>query len=145
MPRLRCCPVETFENNRAQHLRDMVHDHLHDLVSQCRIVLYIRPLIDLLISRYSQLTAYEDFPMDFEAFSAKNVTNPNLFWSRRLNPWFNAFGRANVSARGYIQKELTKQDVVLDFCNHMLALEPEGLENAQPQKYQAQRGLFSQR
>jgi hypothetical protein len=106
--------AEYFECVEPRIFKDIVDQHFAPVVDEIKIVAYVRPHAQRLLSGYSEALKIGWFQDDLEAFFQKNVTDGTLNYAPRFAKWRDAFGDAFI-LRPMIAKEIVGGSVLDDF------------------------------
>jgi len=96
--------------------------HWPDLHADMRLITYIRPHHEKLLSSFSERVKLGQAPKDFNAFADDVFAGKLLDYLPRLQAWREVFGE-RFEVRPFVHKELYQQDVVADFFRYLLGHE----------------------
>ncbi|UWQ05820.1 hypothetical protein [Aliiroseovarius crassostreae] len=99
------------------HMAEILQDF------EVKIIVYLRPQFDYAISMIQQVRKHGGVEVSPEFWASG--TAPMLDYAARLKPFFDAFGKENVTIRQYDQRQFQKGDLFHDFLS-TLSLEFEG-------------------
>lgn len=106
--------AEYFETVDADVLKDIVDQHFAPVVDEIKVVAYVRPHAQRLLSGYSEALKIGWFQDGLEAFFRKNVTDGTLDYAPRFAKWQEAFGDSFI-LRPMIAEEIVCGSVLDDF------------------------------
>lgn len=106
--------AEYFETVDVDVLKEIVEQHFAPLVDEIKVVAYVRPHAQRLLSGYSEALKIGWFQGDLETFFQKNVVDETLHYAPRFAKWREAFGDAFI-LRPMIAEEMVGGSVLEDF------------------------------
>ena len=123
--------TETFESVSPSILSDEIGRRLGGLYDDLKVISYIRPHGERLLSAYSQKVKTGQEGAGLGPFARAAIGRNAFFFSERLKAWRAAFGDAFI-ARPYVRSALRDQDVVADFLHETLGMTPADLGVDEP-------------
>ena len=106
--------AEHFEFVSPHDLANFLDKYLPETVSHLRLIAYIRPHADNLLSRFGERSKIGLRCASPAQLHRKFLANGLLMYAPRLREWRNVFG-TKVTFKPFIRRMLYEQDVVLDF------------------------------
>lgn len=119
--------AESFEAIRPGLVRRTLARHLPEFTGRTRLVVYLRPHAERLVSSFAEQVKQGFFHGDLDAFLAAAREDGWLAYAPRLRRWRDVFGDA-LTVRPMVRSRLTDGDVVADF----LACALPGLQVTRP-------------
>lgn len=111
---------EGFEHMRAARVAKKINETLGLLIGETRIVLYVRPHYDRIISNYIHHEKIGQSRGSLDQFIERTSTRRTFASSERIGNLLGAFGKDSVVVRPFTRKELIQGDVLADFSVHGL-------------------------
>lgn len=108
---------ERFEFAPPAAVRDAIEQHLPEAADAMRIIIYVRPHADRLVSGYAQNVKQGIYNGDLAGFVDEMQENGRLSYCDRLLNWRDTFGPERVEIRPMIRDRLVQQCVVHDFLS----------------------------
>jgi len=121
--------AEHFEFVDPEAVRDAIARHLPAYAGRIRLVAYVRPHADRLVSTFAERTKKGLFHKPLTAMHEKLVEDRLLFYAPRFEKWRALFGDA-FTLRPFVKNRLYQGDVVRDFFHYLL--ESEAFEITRP-------------
>ena len=106
--------AEHFEFVDPERVARAIERHLPGYRDRIRLVAYVRPHADRLVSTYAERTKKGLFMKPLAAMHDKLVEDRLLFYTPRFQKWRALFGEA-FTLRPFVRDRLYKGDVVQDF------------------------------
>lgn len=133
--------AEKFEYVDPRALEACIREYFPDFADHVRIVFYVRPHAERLISGYAERVKHGLFLGDLEELHRKTRTlnrphQRGFFYHPRLRQWRDVFG-SRLTVRPMIRDLLFRSDVVADFFQQILddrpfSLAPAAAKNSSP-------------
>jgi hypothetical protein len=111
--------AEHFQGVAPNLLADVLDEHLPGFYSQTRLISYVRPHAEKLLSAFSERVKLGYHTGSFEAFLDKVEQERELIYLPRFTAWRERFG-ARFTLRPFVRSELFRGDVVADFFRFLL-------------------------
>ncbi len=118
---------ETLARVKPAHLKQMLHETIDVKAENIKIVIYLRPHVDALCSRYVQNVKTGQFSGDIEQFYF--LQNLYVRYAKRVERWLKVFGD-NLFVFPYIDECLKNSDVVYDFFSKALGIDDVSFESS---------------
>ena len=115
--------AENFEFSDPAHLAQVLETYLPDLAPTARLIAYIRPHGERLLSSYAERTKQGLFHGDLEDFHAETEAEGEFYYAPRLEKWRSVFGD-RFTARPMVRADLKAGDVVHDFLDWVFEGQP---------------------
>lgn len=115
--------AELFDIVDPALLRETLERYLPDHAGRVRLVAYVRPHAERLVSAYAERVKQGIFHKSLEAFHQQMKRQRRLFYAPRCSAWRDVFG-ARYSLRPMIRAYLKNGDVVQDFMDIVLRGRP---------------------
>ena len=115
--------AEQFFRVKPEVLQAALDEFLPDYARTVRVVAYVRPHANRLLSAYSQRTKAGLFQGDIKTFFEGTKRENLLTYAPRFQRWHDAFGD-RFTLRPVIREELRQGDVVTDFMDYALNGQP---------------------
>lgn len=119
---------EFFSQIQPERLREALEKHLPELLSDIRIVAYVRPHAERFVSTYAQRVKTGLYVRDMRPLLTALSTDLALNYHPRFSSWKNVFGDA-FTLRPFVRDALQNNDVVADFFHFILEGEPFTLQD----------------
>ncbi|GHF74759.1 hypothetical protein [Seohaeicola zhoushanensis] len=110
--------AEYFEFVDPERVAAAIERHLKGYAGRIRLVAYVRPHADRLVSAFAERTKQGLFMKPLAAMHDKLAAEGLLFYAPRFEKWRRHFGEA-FTLRPFIRSSLYKGDVVHDFFSWM--------------------------
>jgi len=114
--------AEHFEFVDPEAVHAAILRHLPDWAGNIRLVAYVRPHGDRLVSTFAERSKKGLFLQSPEAMHEQLIKNRLLFYTPRFKKWRATFGNA-FTLRPFVRNRLYKEDVVQDFFRYLLGSE----------------------
>lgn len=114
--------AEDFEYVDPQAVQDAIRRHLPDYVDRVRLVAYVRPHADRLLSAFAERSKKGVFQGSLEAFHDEILQSGMLHYAPRFAKWRTVFGD-RFTLRPFVRDALYRSDVVWDFFRYLLGSE----------------------
>ncbi len=114
--------AEHFEFVDPARLHAAIQRHLPAYAGRIRLLAYVRPHADRLVSTFAERTKKGMFHQPLAAMHEKLVKDRLLFYTPRFEKWRALFGEA-FTLRPFVRDRLYQGDVVQDFLHHLLGSE----------------------
>lgn len=118
---LAACPAqrlvissERFEFADPAALRALIDRHMPAALPDLRLIAYVRPHAERVVSGYAQRTKQGKIDLSLEAFHDKTLRRGGFMFAPRLSRWQEVFG-PRLTVRPMIRDRLLKRCVVHDF------------------------------
>jgi hypothetical protein len=111
--------AEHFEFVDPALLKAAIEQHLPDYADRVRLVAYVRPHADRLVSTFAERSKKGSFMKSLEAMHDKLIADGLLFYTPRFEKWRAAFGD-RFTLRPFVRDQLYQGDVVQDFFRHVV-------------------------
>ncbi|MEO8243065.1 MAG: hypothetical protein ABI832_12205 [bacterium] len=111
--------AEQFFRVDPQVLLETLTEYVPDLVGSLRVIAYVRPHANRLVSAFMQRTKAGLYQGDMETFFKRTQNENLLHYAPRFQSWRDVFG-ARFTLRPMIREQLRDGDVVLDFLDFTL-------------------------
>ncbi len=111
--------AEQFFRVDPEVLLQTLNDFVPELAGSVRIVAYVRPHANRLLSAYMQRTKAGLFQGDMKTFFERSKKEDLLSYSARFQHWRDTFGQ-RFTLRPMIRDQLRDGDVVTDFLDYAL-------------------------
>lgn len=118
--------AEHFEFVDPAALRAAIERHLPDYAGRIRLIAYVRPHADRLVSTFAERTKKGLFAKSLKAMHAQLIEDRLLFYTPRFEKWRALFGEA-FTLRPFLRERLYQADVVADFFHFLFRGAPAGL------------------
>lgn len=106
--------AEHFEFVDPKVLKSAIEEYLPDYVGRIRLVAYVRPHADRLVSTFAERSKKGLFNKPLAGMHDKLIEDGLLFYTARFNAWREAFGDS-FTLRPFLRDALHQGDVVQDF------------------------------
>ena len=106
--------AEHFEFVDPQRLDDALREFMPRMRDQVRIIGYVRPHAERLLSSFAERTKKGNSFKTMAGFHKKLTTDPLLYYAPRMRRWREVFGE-RYTVRPMIRSRLADGDVVVDF------------------------------
>ncbi|WP_069301111.1 hypothetical protein [Neptunicoccus sediminis] len=123
--------AEHFESVDPLALRDALERFFPDLRGRTRLLAYVRPHADRLVSNFAESVKLGHFDGDLDAYHAMRLTRKPLQYTERFTRWRETFGDA-FTLRPFVRKTLTGGDIVEDFAQFLFGDTPHQVESGAP-------------
>lgn len=111
--------AEQFSHVQPKVMRNALNNHLPDYVAEARVVAYVRPHAQRILSGYAQQTKCGTSIKSPDAFHAYTQAHGHFVYGDRFADWHTVFG-AQFILRPMVRSQLTDGDVTRDFFNVVL-------------------------
>jgi len=111
--------AEFFSFVRPKRLQRVLGRHFPDQADNTRIIAYVRPHADFVLSSYAQILKCGYFPQSLAEYCAYMQAEGSLPFTPRFDRWRKVFAR-NFILRPFVRSELRDGDVVADFFHVVL-------------------------
>ncbi len=111
--------AENFETSDPAALAAALDIYLPDYLEDMRLISYIRPHGDRMLSSFAERTKQGLFQSDLTDFHAETLEDGDFTYLPRLEAWRATFGD-RFTARPFIRSHLKDGDVVTDFFDWVL-------------------------
>lgn len=115
--------AEHFEAVSPHDLADFLGSYLPEVMSQFRLIAYIRPHADRLLSSFAERSKIGSNCASTVHLHQNFLSNNILMYAPRMREWRNVFGE-RVTFRPFIRSMLLDQDVVSDFFGFVFGSHP---------------------
>lgn len=112
--------AEFFSRARPRDLRRMLVENTPDLVSQTRVLAYVRPHTSWVVSAYSTKVKTGGTCGTLSEFACGMSSGPFLNYAQRFGRWRRVFQEAFI-LQPFLRAELYQEDVVADFFQTALS------------------------
>lgn len=123
--------AEAFERADPKLVREALQRFLPDLASEARLIVYIRPHAERLVSTFAERIKQGLFIGDITAFFQTAMAEEMFLYAPRMQRWRAVFGD-RLTVRPMIRERLKNSDVVEDFMDFALQGAPFQLPQAAP-------------
>lgn len=120
--------AEDFEFTDPVALRTAIHKHLPNFVDKIRLISYVRPHADKLVSAYAERVKKGNFFRTMDVMHDIFQKKERLYYAPRFLKWREVFGN-QFTLHPMIREKLYKRDVVEDFFNYLLEGQPYSITN----------------
>lgn len=110
--------AEHFEFTDPVVLRDAIHKHLPEFADRIRLIAYVRPHAERLVSTHSERVKIGVFHQPVQKLHHQLQKGGLLFYAPRFRMWRDVFGD-QFTLRLMLRDNLHKGDVVEDFFNYL--------------------------
>lgn len=110
--------AEHFEFADPRALKEAIDEAMPELGEKLRLIAYLRPHADRLVSSYAETVKLSGNLADLDAMLARFRRTKRLEYAPRLEKWRNVFGE-RFTVRPMIRTNLVRQDVVEDFFDYL--------------------------
>lgn len=110
--------AEHFEFCDPAILQETIKFYLPEFADRIRLIAYVRPHADRLMSSFAERMKKGEFFRTIDALHERMQKGGILFYSPRLEKWRDVFSD-RFTVRPMIRDQLYKQDVVEDFFNYL--------------------------
>ncbi len=112
--------AEHFEFVDPRIVHDAIQRHLPDYADRVRLVAYVRPHADRLVSTFAERSKKGLFHKPLADMHERLVKDRLLFYTPRFEKWQELFGD-RFTLRPFVRSEMYKSDVVQDFFHQVFA------------------------
>ena len=110
--------AEHFEFVDPALVKAAIEQHLPEYADHIRLVAYVRPHADRLVSTFAERTKKGLFYKSLSAMHEKLVDKRTLFYTPRFEKWRALFGE-RFTLRPFVRDRLRHADVVQDFFHYL--------------------------
>lgn len=114
--------AEQFWTGGPGHIRKAIGTILPDAIDDARVLMYIRPHAERILSSWQQRHKMGKIAVDFGPFSQRMAEDGSFLYYERISKWKNVFGD-RLEVRPFVRSRLVRQDVVSDFFQFVLQSE----------------------
>ncbi len=111
--------AEFFEDVDPRHLRETIDHYLPEFRDKIRLIAYVRPHAERVLSTFAEQTKLGQFYGPLERFHKHLAERGTLFYTGKFQAWRDVFG-ADFELRPFIRKRLLNNDIVHDFADYIL-------------------------
>jgi hypothetical protein len=111
--------AEHFEFVDPELVMAALETHLPEYLDRVRLVAYVRPHADRLVSTFAERSKKGSFLKSLTAMHEKLIEDGLLFYTPRFEKWRDLFG-ARFTLRAFTRDQLYQGDVVQDFFHYLL-------------------------
>lgn len=111
--------AEDFEIVDPEVLRDALKKYMPKMLGQIRLIVYVRPHADRLVSTFAERSKKGLFMQSLSAMHDRTEESGMLYYAPRLRKWREVFGD-RYEVRPFVRSELLNGDVVQDFFSFAL-------------------------
>ena len=115
--------AEFFEEVDPRLLQDAINHYLPEFRDKIRLIAYVRPHAERVLSNFAEQTKLGQFHGPLERFHKKLAEQGSLFYTAKFQAWRDVFGAA-FELRPFVRERLRNNDVVDDFADYMLKGSP---------------------
>lgn len=123
--------AEHFESVDPVALQEALKEFFPDLLGRVRLLAYVRPHADRLVSNYAEAVKLGHFNGDLAAYHTMRLDKKPLNYTPRFTRWRDTFGSI-FTLRPFVRSALVNGDIVADFAEFLLGDTPHQLA-ASPQ------------
>lgn len=123
--------AEHFESVDPLALQDALEEFFPDLRGKTRLLAYVRPHADRLVSNYAETIKLGHFDGDLDAYHTMRLTKKPLHYTERFTRWRETFQDA-FTLRPFVRTSLTGGDIVEDFAQYLFGDTPHQVESGAP-------------
>ena len=124
--------AEHFEFVDPLRLREAIDEFFPQYRSHLRLVAYVRPHIDRILSTYAERTKKGEIDLDIDEFARVVIRRGRFVYHQRFAKWRALFG-TRFTLRPFIRSEMADGDVVADFFTYLFRGAPFSLPADQTQ------------
>ncbi|GGA29644.1 hypothetical protein [Neptunicoccus cionae] len=121
--------AEHFESVDPAALQEALKEFFPDLLGRVRLLAYVRPHGDRLVSNYAEAIKLGHFDGDLDAYHAMRLEKRPLQYTPRFNRWRETFG-SSFTLRPFVRGALVNGDIVADFAEFLLGDTPHQLADS---------------
>lgn len=121
--------AEHFEFVDPEEVARAIETHLSDYAGRIRLIAYVRPHADRLVSTFAERAKKGLFMGSLEDMHDELVASRLLFYTPRFQRWRTLFGEA-FTLRPFLRDRLWREDVVQDFFKFVMG--GDGFEITRP-------------
>jgi hypothetical protein len=111
--------AEHFEFVDPARLQEAITEFFPDYRNRLRLIAYVRPHADRILSTYAERTKKGEIDLDLDDFAKVVVRRGRFVYHKRFAKWRALFGD-QFTLRPFIRSELVDGDVVTDFFSFLL-------------------------
>jgi len=115
--------AEYFTSVEPQILMDAIREFLPGYLDRIRLIAYVRPHADRLVSAFAERTKVGVFSGNLEMMHKRLIREKRLLYTPRFQQWRDVFGD-RFTLRPMVRSVLRDQDVVADFMAFVLGETP---------------------
>lgn len=123
--------AEQFDGVDPALLKATLAQYFPDLVKTIRLIAYVRPHADRLVSNYAEAVKLGQFEGDLQAYYTHHLAKTPLHYTDRFTRWRTVFGDA-FTLRPFGRKTLVGGDIVQDFAQFLFGDTPHSVQNSPP-------------
>lgn len=111
--------AEHFEFVDPEALDTALRQYMPGLRDQIRLIAYVRPHADRLVSTFAERAKKGGFMKDMPALHKRMLENGALMYTPRFEKWRQLFGD-RFTLRPFVRDQMAEGDVVKDFLSYVL-------------------------
>ena len=115
--------AEHFEVVNPVLLQDVLTRYFPDLAGNIRLIAYVRPHAERLVSNYAEAVKLGQYDGDLHSYHIQRLEQKPLHYTDRFSRWRQVFGAA-FTLRPFVRKTLAGGDIVQDFAQFLLGDTP---------------------
>lgn len=123
--------AEHFEVVNPSLLQETLTRYFPDLAGNIRLIAYVRPHADRLVSNYAEAVKLGQFTGDLHSYHSQRLEKKPLHYTKRFSRWRDVFGAA-FTLRPFVRKTLAGGDIVQDFAQFLLGDAPHSVKASPP-------------
>jgi len=114
--------AEHFEFVDPELVMAAIKQHLPDYLDRLRLIAYVRPHGERLVSTFGERSKMGRFHKSLEVMHDQLLKKRSLFYTPRFEKWRDLFGD-RFTLRPFLRDQLYRGDVVQDFFRHLFGSE----------------------
>ncbi|MDR6267633.1 hypothetical protein [Roseobacter sp. N2S] len=123
--------AEHFEVVKPALLQEILTRYFPDLVGNIRLIAYVRPHAERLVSNYAEAVKLGQYDGDLHSYHTQRLDKKPLSYTDRFSRWRDVFGAA-FTLRPFVRKTLVGGDIVQDFAQFLLGDTPHTVTASPP-------------